>query len=836
MSLPVQVPTFDEWGAVNGSYEHTAPSVLSSVPPTAPPRATSRYPLFFGDTETFLLTPGVGAPPIVCLQFAVDDGKEQIIHARDPACYRTVRWALESCFLSFHNLAFDACVFMAAYPDLIPLVFDCLDADRASDTIVRQKLIEIATGRYKVFAQTRGAYTLDGVARRLGLELNIDKADPWRLRYGTLYNTPLSQWPKEALAYALNDATAQRAVHKAQDEYVQRKYTEFHPALGLKCGADMLRDQFRQTRAALWLRLLECRGIRVDPIRVEEYIENVKVRLLKDRDIAVAEGLIRGPMRPLGHKGTFKPFSADIAAAMRRMVEVCRLSEEPELPVTETGDKVLREMFGLKDKQPYPKGATYALWEKHQNYIKLDEDSCDIYGDDVLEAYQRARTAATQLSRAERLRHGTTTPIQASFQTLIDTGRTACRQGDVKPGQSPSAWGAQLQNPAKDKYRKSKKLDDGRIVRGELIPGTRELFIPRGAGRWYDPLALANPNIPREDLDPQGGAWRTTKGYRFCSTDYGSMELCGVAQLCLRKVHESRLAQVLREGRDPHTELGATLLGIPAQEAYARKNGDRGEELQKHFNDKVRQTAKVGNFGFWGAMGAEKMVIAARKQYGVSLGAETDDPDERVPWKKAVQAAQDLRDAWFATWPEARQYFNYISRLMREQGYGPEDNRRVVIMQMGSQRLRGGLWFTHAANTGFQGFCADIAKDAIWRITREMFCAPSSPLYGSRVVNFLHDEPFSELLIENDHEAAYRQAQIQTDVASEWAPDVKWACEPAIMDDAWYKAAEAVHMVGGQFCKASAPGARLVPWNPETDKKWKAWKKAANDNITARAA
>lgn len=742
-------------------------------------------PLCTADSETFLLSPGCGAPPIVSWQFCIDDSAPQIIHAKDPACKRWVEYALQSCLLSLHNSSYDMCVIMAAWPDLIPLVFDCHDQDRVACTIVRQKLIEIATGRYKVLAKGRGGYTLDGVATRLKLDLQLDKNDPWRLRYGTLYNTPVEQWPEEARAYALKDATAQRAVHRAQDAYVNEIFPKFHPALGLRTGQDLLRDQFRQTRAALWLRLMELRGIRVDPQRVEEYIENTKNQLARDQAIAIEHGLVRGPQKPPGHKGAWKPFSRDIGAAQRRMVEVCRMAEEPELPITDTGLEKMKE----------EKLSSWQLWSKYEDYVKLDEDSCDLYGDEVLEAYQRCGTASTQLARAERLRHGTKTPIQASFQTLIDTGRTACRQGDVKPGESPPAWGAQLQNPAKDKRRKSDDL---------LVKGTRELFVAR-------------------------------PGRVFCSTDYSMMELCGWAQRCITTVGFSKLAEVINAGRDPHVELGATLAGIPVAEAYARRRGERGEALKKEFNDRFRQAAKVANFGFPGGMGPAKMVLAARKQYGVLLGAE---PGEiRVPFDRAKKAAKDLRDAWYATWPESRQYFARINRKLEQEGYGPEDNRRVAMMQAGSFRVRGGCFYTHAANTEFQGYCSDIFKDAGWRISREMYRTPTSPLFGSRIVNELHDEIFSELVEALAHEAAHRQAQIQIDVAKLWAPDLNWECEPALMTR-WHKAAEPVYQVDGvgRYCKKTDLGARLVPWSPETDAAVKAQRQADEQTNQQRAA
>lgn len=688
-------------------------------------------PLFAADTETSLIFPGCQAPPLVCLQFAVDDAPPSIIHARDPACRRTIEWALQHTRWSFHNLAYDASVICAAFPDLTEQIFDAYEANRMHCTIARQKLLDIASGRFKQISHSNGGYALDGVARRLRIDLPLDKEDPWRMRYGTLYSTDIAQWPQAAIDYALNDVVAQRLVHRAQDQYsADREYP--------------LTDEFRQARKALWTQLMACWGITVDPARVDQYLADVRESLEEDRRTCEDAGLVVWERT----KWTKKTLPAQ-----EHMVRICRETEEDDLPITDTGDAVLRSELGLGPRETIPRGATWGLWERHRKYVKLDEDSCQLYGDELLEAFQRFGTSTTQIARAERLRAAAVrrVPIQSRFQSLgADTGRMTCSQGDTKKGKPPSALGFQLQNPAKSKT--VKRLDGTTYLR----KGTRELFIPR-------------------------------PGFYFCSTDYASMELCGWAQVCLWTVGFSRLAEVLNEGRDPHTELGARLAGITVLEAYARAKGERGKELQKEFRGRYRQLAKIANFGFMGGMGPAKMALAARKQYGVPL---------------TVVEAKALREAWFAMWPEARLYFNWATRQLAVHGQGDKDNRTTRFTQFQSGRLRGGLWFTQLCNGLFQGFCADIFGAAAWEIAREMYVDQTSPLFGSRLVNALHDECLSELRIENAHAAAMRQAQIQVDVARKWGPDVKWSCEPALMDR-WYKEAEPVFSDG-----------KLMPWLP----------------------
>jgi hypothetical protein len=707
---------------------------------------------FSMDTETCLLAPGLQAPPLVCLQFKVDGGPAQLIHRTDPALKRVVEYALQRANWNGHNLVYDVAVLMAAFPDLIPLFFDLFDDDGAVCTIVVQKLLDIARGRFKL-ASTRG-YGMDRVAAAHKLSHAVNKEDPYRLTYGELIHTPITLWNEGQLGYALNDVDVQDAVYLAQQEYARSRGVP-------------LADQYRQTRAALWLHLIACRGIRVDPQRCEEYLANVRATLEIDREICAELALVR----PDG--------SRDTTRAQEWMVQLCREAEEDDLPITEAGERQVRAALGLQDKQPIPKAGTWKALELLGGKVGakglaicLNEDACKEYGDEVLEAYQRYSTGTTQLARAERLyvaaRSGL--PIQSRFGSLQDTGRTSCSQGDVKGEKTPSAIGSQLQNPAKDKKVRRKQMAGWVVdptdpkkflnpITGETKAivftrkGTRELFVPR-------------------------------TGFWFCSTDYGSMEMCGFAQVCIWTVGFSRLAEVLNAGRDPHVELGATLAKISVDEAYARRKGERGEALKAEFDNKYRQLAKIANFGFQGGMGPAKLALSARKQYDVVI---------------TVAEAKELREAWLVTWPEARAYFKWVSARLT----GPKDNQLGVAEQFKSGRVRAGCWYSAFANTLFQGFCADIAKEAGWTIAREMYARPESPLYGSYQVNFLHDEMFSELVIERAHEAAMRQAQIQIQVAEAWGPDVRWSCEPAL-STRWYKSAEAVYNRAG----------RLIPWEP----------------------
>lgn len=694
-----------------------------------------------------MLAPGVQAPPLVCLQFKVDDSPEQLIHVRDPACRRTIVWALENAGWAGHHLAHELVTVMAQWQDLTEPIFDLLDRNLATCTIVRQKLLDIAAGNFKAVSKKRG-YALDAVGRLYGVEVN--KEDPWRLRYGTLYGVPVSQWPHDAVHYALADARAHHGVFVGQEA---RRYNAQ--------GLDLFADQFRQTWASVWMKLMECWGIRTDPARVEQYIETVRETLEADREVCQEHGLVRADG------------SKDTKEAAARMLRICREAEEPDFPVTEKGELAVRQALGLPAKEPLPVGATWRALQRGPVAVRLDEDACRDFGDEVLEAYQRYGTSTSQISRAERLRHGL---IQARFGSLQETGRTSCSQGDGKKGKGPgfaSAHGAQLQNPAKDKKIPRKCppgwVRDGKFFVDPLTGERRPAVVERkGTRECY----IARP------------------GYVFCSSDYGGMELAGFAQVCIWTVRFSRLAEVINAGKDPHLTLAATLACVSEAEAIARYNGERGPELQQEMDSRYRQLAKIANFGFQGGMGHKKLRIQAKKQHGVIL---------------TIEEAYALRQAWLRTWPEANAYFEWVkSRL-----HGPRDNQTGTFVQFKSGRVRGRCWYSAAANTLFQGLCADIAKESCKRVTREMYLGKRydngqpSPLFGSRRVNFLHDEDFLEMPEERAHEAAQRLAETMVKTAEEWAPDLKWKAAPALMRR-WYKSAKPVYENG-----------KLVPWEPK---------------------
>lgn len=441
-------------------------------------------PVFSFDTETHLIRPGIAAPPVVCMQFSLDRQRKDIVHVKDPAFKRIIVWALQNALMNGHSLAYDMCVLCAWDPELIGLIFQAYRENRATCTKMRMVLLDIAKGWYKgrpgrapwgyhlnecVLRLTDGTYGIPSWPTPRVL----DKTDPWRLRYGELYNTPVDQWPHEAKQYAGLDVDAQETVFFGQEE-----------AAAPQGGAYLL-DQFRQSFAAFWFRLMECRGIRTDPVQVEKYHAATLVECERDRQVAMEAGLVR-------HNGT-----KDTKAAMARMASIMRALDE-DLPLTDTGRDVQLAM-AKEAGVPVSAWQVYETFKESKGgYVKVDEDACLASGDEVLLAYQRYGSSKTILSRVERLRHGFHLPLQSSFEPLIATGRSSCRMGDVDDGVSPPAWGTQLQNmPRKEGVRECFIARPGNWGGAEECPSCgvahQGTFPPPGQlGPWCSTLDLAS--------------------------------------------------------------------------------------------------------------------------------------------------------------------------------------------------------------------------------------------------------------------------------------------------------------------------------------------------------
>ena len=242
------------------------------------------------DTETFLIVDGMLAPALVCGSFS----SPPYLLARADALDRMEKELTdETVRLVGHNTAFDLGVIAAEDPDrFLPLIFAALEANRITDTKIREQLAQLAVGQLRMNQSGRTRYDLGALTARHNCGLTLDKSgDSWRMHYSELAGVPVEEYPEAAKRYAIDDAMATLRVYNCQKDHD---------------------DEYNQTRAAWALHLMTLRGIAIDPVAVAQLEKQLAEDVGTKREALSASGLIRKN----GSKDT-KAIRAKVAAAYK---------------------------------------------------------------------------------------------------------------------------------------------------------------------------------------------------------------------------------------------------------------------------------------------------------------------------------------------------------------------------------------------------------------------------------------------------------------------------------------------------------------------------------------
>lgn len=266
-------------------------------------------------------------------------------------------------------------------------------------------------------------------------------------------------------------------------------------------------------------------------------------------------------------------------------------------------------------------------------------------------------------------------------------------------------------------------------------------------------------NLPRESQVRDAIVARP--GKVFAVADFPACELRCLAEVTERLGIGGALRDALRAGRDVPTELGALMEGVDYETLAARVKA--GDERAKD----VRQRAKAAIYGFPGGMGPRKMALTARRQSKGKLRLTEAD-------------ARQLRQWWGQAFPELEQYLRWVGTLR-----GPGGFHRSI--SFGSGRVRSGMRYAAAANHHFQALAADIAKHALVLIETATR-TPGDPLFGWKLVIFVHDEIGVEGPEEGGTAAATRLADLMETAGRKFAPSVPWPVEP-VLTRRWSKKA-----------------------------------------------
>lgn len=287
--------------------------------------------------------------------------------------------------------------------------------------------------------------------------------------------------------------------------------------------------------------------------------------------------------------------------------------------------------------------------------------------------------------------------------------------------------------------------------------------------------------------------FQASPGFMILAVDYKYIELRTLAFVCEELYGKSVLADVIREGRDPHCFTASMLLGLDF------KNYMKLEETDPKKFKTWRQNAKITNFGLPGGLSAKSLVHYAHAVYklnidldfatnlrnkwinevypemkdylsedAVAIMARNLRTNERRIWEKfdwtgersfgiigaarnIIKGAKLKKDGTPYNENFVRRCWENFSELNNNPAITPylkcpeglTDEQRDEVHKLifwdrvitTTGRIRGKVSFSQCKNTPFQALAADGAKLALWRLTEQ----------GFKIIGFIHDEILVEI-------------------------------------------------------------------------------------------
>ena len=271
--------------------------------------------------------------------------------------------------------------------------------------------------------------------------------------------------------------------------------------------------------------------------------------------------------------------------------------------------------------------------------------------------------------------------------------------------------------------------------------------------------SCSGPNI--QNLPRSGGireAFEARPGRVLVAADYSVAELVCLAQVLYGLFGSNPLMDALKSGRDLHILTAANMSGLSYEDALHRY--ESGDAQMKN----SRQLAKALSFGIPGGLG-KTALPRYLKNFGIVV------TEERAAF---------LRQQWLDSYPQVRLLFRHLSNKPKE--------FRLTHPDTGFKR--GGLRFTSGANHYFQHLGAFAGKEACYLVQRACF-DPNNPLYGARLIAFVHDELIISCAETRIDHCAIELERLMIEGFSRGCPDVPVQVESVAMRR-WYKDAKRV--------------------------------------------
>ena len=473
------------------------------------------------DTETELIE-GVAIPKLA-LASASSGLRHVLIHPERVGAFLLAHH--DRHFL-FHNVAFDFWVLdrhlrARGEVDEARCLWALADGDQLHDTMWLDALVRLAAS--DSYPRPRDL----GTVSREYAGLEIQKDDPYRLRYGEIIGKPWEAVEPGFFSYAIKDAVATWRAY----EVLRQKATDLSTEAGVSEAAihkfGPLGEAI-QVKGAIALADVTRQGLHQDLSHagavkrgLEERLAGQFERLRAEPDAADLFQLDKGGRILFTKNGAPRVKQKVLRQILRKVAD--RIAAETEsplhLPTTTKGEMTISA-------------------KEWSDYTELDPF--------VREWVAMAETAKL----VQFFAHLEEPVVHPSYTVMVRTGRTSCSGPNIQ------------QVPRKG--------------------GFREIFV-------------------------------APAGHGVLAADYSFIELRTLAAECEARYGNSKLADVIRAGVDPHCYTAAMLLGVSPEEFMALEHADP-ERFERQ-----RQQAKPLNFGIPGGLGVASLVHYARSTYGVDL-------------------------------------------------------------------------------------------------------------------------------------------------------------------------------------------------------------------------
>ncbi len=633
------------------------------------------------DTETYLIQPTDAAPKPVCCSWA-DAEKSWVT---DP-------WSMETaiCFADPQiifvgaNIAYDLVLLMRWIPKLIPSIIRALDEGRVFDVQMRERMVHLATIGSKGYPMFPSLADL--TMKHLKIDVSASKKgdDIWRLKYGTLDGIPFSEWPREAIDYALDDARHTFDVFREQGSLGNIQPTEQ-----------------MQVQAAVVLNAIGVWGFAINQEKREVIKTALETKAAAlhakiDKFGWTGEGSakrLRDLVEKAWHYKHFRFLQTNASVTGAQIDEaVWQQHVAPNLNIKTIMEASLKAGAPLPGMSFAP-GVDWQQWYKEAmknlEEVPMTKNGVSTAGEvlETLGGVVKEFAIYTELRHVEKMIENYVAPYKYEtahprFVPLVTTGRTGCR-GSESSGQ--------LQNvPRKDKARADE--------------GFRTMFQAR-------------------------------EGTQLGTVDYAQLELCTLAAT-IRVMFPSAvctLGDAIDAGKDVHCVTGGLFIGVAYDAMIAGKKSD--ERIGQ-----ARQASKAINFGKPGGLGVPAMVVYARTNYGVDMSVKQMYALDRA-WKQAWPEVPSLYLKHSADMVNSSPTGTFTAKTITGrlkanciytegsnypfQGLAA-DGAKAALWSIWKESILGWYWNHYPDEPGYGYEYKD------------------SPLRDSHLVNFIHDEIVAE--------------------------------------------------------------------------------------------